>query len=536
MDTRHGHWSVHGLWLVPVIWPAVAIAQEAPPQRAHPAPPFSVLAGEVVDQRGTAVSGCLVAAASVDGARIWRMDEQIMQAFGKAEFEYLLEARPSVKLTGELDEEGKAIFKWKTNGREAGVSRTFDDGRFRIADLKPGQFHVLAIHKEHGIALVAAEQPNSDNPIRIVLEPRFVEGEVRGVRDSSAKYSVSVDSAVRYPWQVSRADVTKMSGAQVPASELEALRTYPLTTDVDADGRFKIGPILHGGSWNLGITQSLPKRRAYLTLAAEHVEANEEGTTSVVIDLSGGEFVRGTARGPADEPLDDVCVTLTRVAELGEPEPALFARGALSDADGRYSVAGLRPGKYKLEAERWLAVGAGCGSGTLELAATKEIRVPPVSPADGDVRAERYLVLRPGEAAPDFRAVTIDGKEIALSGLRGRVVLIDFWATWCVPCIAELPTIATALEQHGGDGEFVVVGISLDADADVVRRFVAEKSVSWPQIVLGPTGQNEIAKLYNVTGLPATYLIDRDGKIAASYVRGVALHRELGKLFQPEAD
>jgi peroxiredoxin len=143
-----------------------------------------------------------------------------------------------------------------------------------------------------------------------------------------------------------------------------------------------------------------------------------------------------------------------------------------------------------------------------------------------------FLTLRPGDAAPVFRATTIDGREIALSELRGKVVLIDFWATWCAPCVAEIPTIKRALNKYGTNGEFVVVGVSLDSGADVVRRFVEQRKIPWPQIALGPAEQNEIAKKYNVVGIPATFLIDRDGKVAAVELRGAALDQELGKLLQ----
>ena len=115
---------------------------------------------------------------------------------------------------------------------------------------------------------------------------------------------------------------------------------------------------------------------------------------------------------------------------------------------------------------------------------------------------------------------TIDGKELKLSDLRGKVVFIDFWATWCGPCIQELPVVKKTYDKYGKNGEFVVVGISLDESQDAVRNYVSNNELTWPQIVLGPAETNAVAKAYGVTGVPANFLIGRDGKVIATDLRG----------------
>ncbi|MCP4248478.1 MAG: TlpA family protein disulfide reductase, partial [bacterium] len=112
----------------------------------------------------------------------------------------------------------------------------------------------------------------------------------------------------------------------------------------------------------------------------------------------------------------------------------------------------------------------------------------------------------------------------------GKVVLLDFWATWCAPCIAELPNLRRAVEEYGGKGDFVIVGISLDSGESAVKEFQKRRKVTWTQIVLGPAQDNPVAKKYNVSAIPAMFLIGRDGKVVAKDLHGRALQRELGKL------
>jgi peroxiredoxin len=170
----------------------------------------------------------------------------------------------------------------------------------------------------------------------------------------------------------------------------------------------------------------------------------------------------------------------------------------------------------------------------LEVSYSQEIRVPVGDPKVGMIKIEKLLGVKVAEVAPDFQATTLDGKAIKLSDLRGKVVLLDFWATWCGPCIAELPNVKQAYEKYGKGGAFEIVGISLDQDPEQVRRFVKSQQMPWPQIVLGPG--NPVAKQYNVTAIPATFLIDRDGKVIAKDLRGKDLDQELAKHIKPPAE
>jgi thiol-disulfide isomerase/thioredoxin len=111
--------------------------------------------------------------------------------------------------------------------------------------------------------------------------------------------------------------------------------------------------------------------------------------------------------------------------------------------------------------------------------------------------------------APDFTLKTLDGQEITLSQLKGKVVLLDFWATWCGPCRESTPHLIQLYKTHEKDG-FELIGMSVDKGDDrVVRNFVHSMDIPYP-IVIAP---EELVKDYRVTGIPTTFLIDKEGKI-----------------------
>lgn len=111
--------------------------------------------------------------------------------------------------------------------------------------------------------------------------------------------------------------------------------------------------------------------------------------------------------------------------------------------------------------------------------------------------------------APDFTLKTLDGKEITLSQLKGKVVLLDFWATWCGPCKESVPHLIQLYKDYRESG-FELVGMNVDkGDGEVVRRFIMSMDIPYP-VVIAP---EDVIRTYRVTGIPATFLIDKEGKI-----------------------
>jgi len=130
----------------------------------------------------------------------------------------------------------------------------------------------------------------------------------------------------------------------------------------------------------------------------------------------------------------------------------------------------------------------------------------------------------------EMQFTSLDGKKVDLNDMKGKVILIDFWATWCGPCIAELPNVIDAYEKYHDEG-FEIIGISLDnaKDENKLKQFVKDKNMSWPQAFDGKGWQNSLAKKFGITSIPATFLIGKDGKVASSNLRGPALGKAVKK-------
>lgn len=133
----------------------------------------------------------------------------------------------------------------------------------------------------------------------------------------------------------------------------------------------------------------------------------------------------------------------------------------------------------------------------------------------------------PQSRAPDFELVTMDGQSARLSDLRGKVVLLNFWATWCPPCKAEMPDLEALYREHGAAQGFVVVGVNYEEDAAPVQAFVRERRLSFP-VWLDRRG-TAAAKL-GVRGLPVSFIIDREGYIRDAWNGQIAREAMLARL------
>ena len=115
-----------------------------------------------------------------------------------------------------------------------------------------------------------------------------------------------------------------------------------------------------------------------------------------------------------------------------------------------------------------------------------------------------------GEIPPDFTLKDLEGEEVSLKRFRGKIVLLNFWATWCPPCRKEIPSMIKLYKRYNDKG-LEIIGVNLDRmDKSGIEKFSSEYNITFP-ILLDPTGK--IATLYGITALPATFILDRNGKI-----------------------
>lgn len=178
-------------------------------------------------------------------------------------------------------------------------------------------------------------------------------------------------------------------------------------------------------------------------------------------------------------------------------------------------------GRASARAVLALGVGlAGCGA--------QEPASDAAAPAAGEAPAASPSGA--GRAAPDFTLPDLDGKTHSLASLRGKTVVIDFWATWCPPCEFQIPVLNKIHEKHGAQG-VVVLGVSVDVDGkEVVAPYAAQHQVQYTILL----GSEEVARDFGAPGFPALIVVDPEGRIHSTHV-GLIEEAELEKILASAA-
>lgn len=147
--------------------------------------------------------------------------------------------------------------------------------------------------------------------------------------------------------------------------------------------------------------------------------------------------------------------------------------------------------------------------------------------------------LNIGDTAPEIEQEGVDGKMVKLSSLKNKIVLIDFWASWCRPCRMENPNVVKAYNDFkdkkfkGGKKGFTVFSVSLDQNADAWKNAITQDGLVWKEHTCDMKGwANAVAQTYQISSIPNNYLIDGEGVIIAKNLRGENLSAELTKLLQ----
>ncbi len=157
------------------------------------------------------------------------------------------------------------------------------------------------------------------------------------------------------------------------------------------------------------------------------------------------------------------------------------------------------------------------------------------SPDAYDAGQIRLIIANPKMAGENlalpFKVTSSAGEELSLEKFKGKVVMLDFWASWCVPCREDMPHVRGIWKKYSND-EFIIIGINLDSNRTAFENYVKQEEITWPQYYDGRGWNNQISQLYNVHGIPHTVLIDQDGVVRAIGLRGNSLSSKIGELLK----
>jgi thiol-disulfide isomerase/thioredoxin/5-hydroxyisourate hydrolase-like protein (transthyretin family) len=232
---------------------------------------------------------------------------------------------------------------------------------------------------------------------------------------------------------------------------------------------------------------------------------------------------------------------------LKSPEGKAWQRAqrafaTVPEQDGSFAFQEIPPGNYQFRVQ--LRETPELGGGKIAALSTNLI-VKTISDAAalaaaapprvnlGVIALRQALALRVGDPAPLFETVTTDGHPLNLAELRGKYVLVDFWATWCGPCVAEMPNLKAVYDKHSKDARFAMVSLSVDAKPAQPIDFAKKNGIQWIQGFLGEAQKSPVTDLYGVEGIPAIFLIGPDGKILARDLRGAEIDQAVTDAMAP---
>ncbi|MDE2800636.1 MAG: carboxypeptidase regulatory-like domain-containing protein [Gemmatimonadota bacterium] len=365
-------------------------------------------------------------------------------------------------------------------------------GLFTLNDVAEG--HIWVNHPETGMVNQEVMPAQDVTDIRI---------------ERLRLYSVSgVVSLTGVPVERLRVSTTALNGA----------KSRPQVGRPDANGAYRQEG-LEPGKYHIAVLAPEKEEREGRTIA---IHRNVQSQVLVIKDRDvilnfeplGDARITGVATYKG-QPVSDVAISVQTIGD--DPEIFVSLNGKKTDKEGRFELRGLPSARITISFRKMerLVLGGKRWSKVDRIDLTNKKELNYIAELD----LEERPILSLGDIAPEFEAKQLDGSTFRLSDYRGeKAVLIDFWATWCPPCIEEIPTIKRIADTYRDRG-LEVVGVSLDRDEKVLRDFVKREKLSYVQ-VFEKEKTRAITKSYGVWGMPSVFLIDKDGVINAIKLRG----------------
>lgn len=311
--------------------------------------------------------------------------------------------------------------------------------------------------------------------------------------------------------------VSAASGEPVYGARVITGDTYSDATPrdwTDTDGRFDIRGVAPGAA-------TVTVHAADYAPELQTVSVQAGGPVELRFRLSEPVTVTGVVKNAAGEP-----VAGAEIKSLTWRGATTLALRAIADGEGRFTLRGAPLDAFDLAA---LACGYKIARLTVDPASKAPLEfilepLPDNSEAPGRIRA--------GDKAPEFRITALNGTTYEAQGLRGKFVILDFWATWCPPCIDELPVLAEIHKKYKARDDFVLIGVSRDFNTADLRAFLRrnEPFAAWPHAVGEENGVEQTRQAFGVSAIPRLFIIGPDGVILDADLRGARLSARVDEI------
>ncbi len=325
---------------------------------------------------------------------------------------------------------------------------------------------------------------------------------------------------------------------------------YQYATRTDDHGRFTFERVIPGpGSVSHVVVTNFGQFSQQLSCGGQAVEIRPGQTTKVRIGGKGRPVIgRVVLDRTPDTPIDwtqNPPALMGRPKHENEATSAYVGMGSNIDKDGRFRLDDVTPGTYELtvsvnarpDSQR-LARGDVIGSLRMSVTMPEVPGGQSDEPLDlGTITAKLFENLKVGDLAPNFAVPRIAGKgkgdQIHLADYRGKLVLVDFWATWCGPCLVEMPAFKDIQKTFGADPRFNLISLACDKNDEEARQYIRENGLIWTHGFAGDLAMG-VGLSYKVRSIPATFLIGPNGRILAKNLRGAELKEAVRKALEDD--